>query len=523
MKTDYSHISRLFRKAQFRWIFELLREYDTASVYLVGGGVRDFFLGRDTKDYDFVVRGVRARECELFLKNRGVVNLVGRRFGVYKFIPKNFSQTLLCEPFDIALPRTEQSKYGTGHYRDFVIKTDHRLSIEDDLSRRDFTINAIAYDIAKKRIIDPWGGLDDMQKKIIRTVGTPHKRFTEDYSRILRALRFACQLGFTIEDATSRAIKKYSSCLGVTITQFETHKNVHEKIPNVAYETIAHELVRAFVADHMKAFELFDEYRIFKVLMPELERMKKCPQDSLWHSEGDVWTHTQLALSKIYAREYIREFGREEHDPLLILAVLFHDLGKPYTLQTPQKDHVDRIHCYGHDRVGAVQTRTIAERLRFSSIAKFSIPSDALEWLVKNHLLLLNSDISTMKNTTLEKYFFSNPYLGKLLLRLIFVDSSATVRKDGKSSLGNYRACKKRLQTLHVRSPHTSQLEKPLLTGFDIMNKCGIQPSRLVGNLLSDLREEQLGKRITTKKEARDYVKKRYDIYCQRSSKKSSS
>ncbi len=508
MKTTHQSLEKIFHKSHFQWIYELLGEYDKARVYLVGGAVRDFFLGRSTKDYDFVVQGIRAKHLESFLKDRGQVNFVGRRFGVYKFNPKNNKNSSHFESFDIALPRSEQSQYGTGHYRDFIIKTDHRLSIQDDLSRRDFTINAIGYDIREQKIIDPFLGCDDIQKKIIRAVGVPQKRFAEDYSRMLRALRFSCQLGFMLEKETSRTIKKYSSRLEGLITQFEPKKNTDEKIRKVAYEIIAHEFVRAFVVDHNKALTLFDEHNIIKVLMPQLERMKKCPQDPLWHSEGDVWTHTRLALSCTYGKKFIREFGNEEKDPLLLLAVLFHDLGKPYTLQTPKNDKVDRIHFYGHDRVGADKTRAIAERLRFSSVSEYTISSDSLWWLVKNHLLLLNSDVNTMKHTTLEKYFFKDPYLGKLLLRLIFVDSLATIRKDGKTSLGNYRACKKRLSTLTIRTSHTSELKKPLLTGFEVMKECKIQSGKWVGDLLSQLREEQLAGRIVTKKDARIYVKK---------------
>ena len=513
MKTTHQSLEKLFHKAQFRWIHELLGEYDKAQVYLVGGAVRDILLDRNTKDYDFVVQGIRAKHLEVFLKDRGQVNFVGRRFGVYKFIPKNSKNGTHFESFDIALPRTEQSHYGTGHYRDFIIKTNHQLSIQDDLSRRDFTINAIGYDIREQKIIDPFLGCDDIQKKIICAVGMPQKRFAEDYSRMLRALRFSCQLGFVLEKETSRAIKRYSSRLEELITSFEPKKNTGEKIRKVAYETIAHEFVRALVADHNKALTLFDEHNIMKVVMPELERMKKCPQDPLWHSEGDVWTHTALALLHTYGKEFIREFGNEEKDPLLLLAVLFHDLGKPYTLQTPKKDKVDRIHFYGHDRVGADKARTIAERLRFSSVSEHTISSDSLGWLIKNHLLLLNSDVNTMKHTTLEKYFFKDSYLGKLLLRLIFVDSLATIRKDGKSSLGNYRACKKRLSILTRRTSHTSELKKPLLTGFEVMKECKIQSGKWVGDLLSQLREEQLAGRILTKKDARTYVKKYHDSH----------
>ena len=148
-----------FSQPYFFWIINLLTAYPQAEVFLVGGAVRDSLLkraasmeaslapaGRDSKDYDFIVRGVQARKLQEFLGTVGIVNLVGRSFGVYKFIPDegydDFKASGL-EAFDVALPRTEHA-WGTGGYRDVEVQSDHELTIEEDLGRRDFTINAMA-------------------------------------------------------------------------------------------------------------------------------------------------------------------------------------------------------------------------------------------------------------------------------------------------------------------------------------------------------------------------------------------
>ena len=148
---------------------------------------------------------------EEFLTNQGKVNLVGQTFGVFKFVPKGGDKQ---NPFDIALPRKDFS-LGTGGYRDVEIQTSPGLSIKKDLSRRDFTINAMAlkWDKFDKRgaghwqIIDPYHGIEDLKKKIIRAVREPKERFKEDYSRMLRAIRFSCQLEFEIEEETWKALK----------------------------------------------------------------------------------------------------------------------------------------------------------------------------------------------------------------------------------------------------------------------------------------------------------------------------
>lgn len=243
-------ITRLQKQADLKWVAALSRHLPTARTYLVGGTVRDLLLRRQTRDYDFVVAGVPDSKLVKALERLGHVDFVGRRFGVYKLRPR--SSTLL---FDIALPRTEQSIKKLGAHRDFVIVSDFRLPIEEDLRRRDFTINAMAVDWKTKELIDPTGGQVDVKREMIRTVGAADERFAEDYIRMLRAVRFACELGFAISPATMTSVRHLASQL---------------RRPDVPTEPIAKELNRALAASPVTAFDLLTKTKLLPALVPEL-------------------------------------------------------------------------------------------------------------------------------------------------------------------------------------------------------------------------------------------------------------
>lgn len=168
------------------------------KLYRVGGCVRDSFLGATPKDVDYLVTGLELQEILEIVSKFGKANEVGKSFGIV-------TVTIDCESYDFALPRTEHST-GDGH-REFEVKTDKNLSIEDDQSRRDFSFNAIAMDVETGEFIDPFDGIGDLQKKLIRAVRDPFERFEEDPLRILRAVQFASRFRFAIEYGTFRAMK----------------------------------------------------------------------------------------------------------------------------------------------------------------------------------------------------------------------------------------------------------------------------------------------------------------------------
>lgn len=466
------------------FIKALLRAHPTAEIFIVGGAVRDALLRRPTKDFDFVVRNVPKPTLEKFLAHHGKVSLVGKRFGVFKFVPISWRDYEL----DIALPRTEHTMTGTGAYKDFKISSNASLKIQDDLSRRDFTINAMAFNVATGELIDPFGGAKDLSKKIIRTVGMPVARFKEDYSRMLRAIRFAVQLNFKIEKKSWAVVKKNF----FRINRVENGERV------VPYEVIAKELHKALVTAPVHAIKLLDESGAIKSLMPELLKMKKCPQPKMWHSEGDVWVHTLLALQELSGKTFIKEFGSDAIHPDVVWATLFHDIGKPYTMTK-----TDRIRFNGHDVRSAKLFRTVAERLRLASAG---VNVDDVERIIARHMILTDATIKNIKPTTLEKYFFSTLFPGEKLLMLLFADVRASLTSSGKPGMKNYRLLRRKLHALS--GTQKKSLPTPLLSGNDVMRLLPIKSGPRIGEILMSLREAQLLKKIKNKKEAERFIKK---------------
>jgi len=515
----------------FYWAHELKQVYSDMEIYLVGGAVRDILLGvNDVKDYDFVVRNIPAEKLGHELAQKGKVNLVGRNFGVFKFMPDKKKPELT---YDIALPRTEIS-FATGGYRDFEVKFDHKLAIEKDLSRRDFTINAMAYDIFNYKLIDEFDGAKDLKTKTIRTVGNAYERFQEDYSRMLRAIRFSCQLGFEIEPVTWKAICKWipkiNDYAGQGLESFginskdktaedcEKSKNYNCRI--VAYEVIASEFLKSFYHNAVRAFDLFDKSGVFKQLVPEILAMKNCPQPDNWHAEGDVWEHTRLCLRELESKSFKKRFkspiifkqnqSGDSNQTLgveLIIALLFHDLGKPYTIQTPEKDGTDRIRFNDHDRVGAEMAAKIFKRLKLSSAPEFDFDPDRASWLILRHHLFDTIKIKEMKNTTIEKYFFGEKYSGEDLLKIGFIDMSATIHQGGDINLENFDGMVERINQLKKLGKH-KKLPQPLLNGDQIMKLLKIKPGPKIGKILHKLREQQLNGKIKTVAQAKIEINK---------------
>ncbi len=514
MTTFSLYIKSLRRKPAFRFLKKLEGEFPLARIFLVGGAVRDIVLNRECKDYDFVVCNVPVKKLQKFLGTLGRVDLVGRRFGVLKCIPKDARKELaqgFLEPFDIALPRKEAHILGIGQYRDFHIYSDPAIPIEEDLARRDFTINAMALDVRTGIVIDPFGGFADLKKKIIRTVGNPEERFSEDYSRMLRALRFAVSFGFAIEEHTAQV-------LASSIHNLNREVDQPTAVRVVPYEVIAREILRTFIADPLRAFDMYDAFHVFDALMPDMIAMKGCPQPKEWHTEGDVWTHTRMAIrllaSKAFSRtcEKLTEFYPSVFcgiTPTLIIALLLHDIGKPFTLKTPEKNGVDRVRFDGHDRVGADIARDTVKRLRLYTVSEIGVDPDVVHFLIKHHLLLLNSP-EGLKNNTIERYFFKNQFVGVTLLQLMFLDAKASRKIDGTSSLNRYNAFCKRLRSFMQRGRARKTLPKPILRGDDIMDILSVPQSPFIGEVLLAVREEQLAGRMRTKKDARAFVRSRF-------------
>ena len=356
-----------------------------------------------------------------------------------------------------------------------------------------------------------------MELKKIRAVGRPEERFKEDYSRMLRALRLSCQLDFDIENNTWKAILK-------------NIKNLNKKSADdylVSREVIAKELVKSFDCNPVWALELLDKAGVLKMLMPELLKMKNCPQPEKFHAEGDVWKHTKLALNFLNSKKFKQEFlifnfqfqnkfknSNSKIDSKLkiknlklipsevIWGLLFHDVGKPYTIT-----FADRIRFNEHDTTSVKIFRKTAERLKLSSAG---LNVDLTEKIIGKHMLPTHGQIENMKETTIEKYFFNPDFPGRELMMLIYADISATIPPSGKPDFSSYNQLKNRIKKLAPKTKNKKNLPKEILDGNEIMKILKIQPGPKIKEIKEYLREKQLAGKIKNKKEAKKIITEKY-------------
>mgnify|MGYP005762098331 CR=1 FL=1 len=290
--------------------------------YVVGGFVRDNILGIEPHDCDIATAAHPDQVAECF-KDQKILE-TGIQHGTVTVIMNR-------QQYEVTTFR-EDGKYSDGRHPDQVRFVS---GIEEDLARRDFTINAMAYS-SKYGLVDPYGGIEDCENRIIRCVGSPEDRFEEDSLRILRAIRFAAQFKFSIERQTESAMLAKVNNLG-----------------RVSKERIASEFCKILDSDIPS--EYLDHYRdIFKYVIPEFKDLMGFNQKNPYHIY-DVWDHTMVALTKA---------SSETKDRVVRLAVLFHDIGKPrcYT-----EDDTGRGHFYGHAVVGAVVTENVLRSLRLDN------------------------------------------------------------------------------------------------------------------------------------------------------------
>lgn len=412
------------------------------EAFLVGGCVRDRLLGREIHDRDLTTDATPRQLLRLF---PDAVE-VGAHFGVVLIRRGG-------EEVQVATYRSE-SGYRDGRHPESVrFETDVRA----DLSRRDFTINALLEDPLTGEVIDHVGGLDDLRARWIRAIGEPRERFAEDHLRMLRAVRFAAELGFAIEPRTFGAIRELAPA-----------------ILRISAERVRDELFRILTGSApRRGFELLDEAGLLGHILPEVERMKGVEQPPEYHPEGDVWTHTLLLL------------GQLRHAPLdLAWGCLLHDVGKPET-QTVE----DRIRFSGHEKVGAAMARRILERLRYpAELVK------RVEWLVAQHMRF--KDVERMSEATFKRFVRQPGF--SVLLELYRIDLAASRRP-----LAMYETVRRRLETLPPETLHPP----PLLRGRDLV-EMGYTPGPEFSRALKALEEEQLAGRLSSREQAEEFVRR---------------
>jgi poly(A) polymerase len=470
-------------------------------VYLVGGAVRDALLGRETKDLDFVVVGLSPEGLAGVLARYGhVEEIESRAFGVLKFTPAGAK-----EIYDVALPRRD--RWTGPAYKDMAPTLG--VSLEEDLARRDFTVNALALSL-EGDLVDPWGGQADLGARLIRAVGDPRQRFTEDPSRILRGLRLACELDWEVEQRTLRAMAE---------TAPEVIRLTDRGETRVAPEVVGAEFLRGFAAQPARLIRLWEQTGLLGLLLPEVAAMRDTPQPEVFHAEGGVLSHVLLALERLRDLEQPDAPARWA-SPLAFqpgsihtrLAVLLHDVGKPPTIRYPQTPH-DRIHFPDHERAGARLAGEIADRLRLSVFPRGSplhVDRDRLVFLVGHHMICFGLDFEHTRLATLERHFFNPESRGGELLSLIYADLAATIPPAGRPDFSCYRRLLERLRQV-AGVIHAQQRERRLphlLSGEEIMVLLGLPSGPEVGKVKSALREKQLQGIIQTPEEAREWLRR---------------
>lgn len=318
---------------------------------VVGGWVRDRLRGEASKDVDLEVFGLPETDLPGLLAPLGRVEPVGQSFPVYKLIAPDAPGDI-----DVALPRRE-SKQGRGH-RGFEVRGDPAMSVAEAARRRDFTVNAIAWDPLEDRYEDPFDGRADLARGLLRVVDP--RTFADDSLRVLRAVQFAARFGFTLDTETA------AICRAIPLDDLPAERVWGE----------FQKLLQATRPASGLALAL--ELGVVDQLLPELRPLVGCPQDPEWHPEGDVWVHTLLVVDQ--ARAMNGDLDRPRLATVM-LAALCHDLGKPST--TALLD--GRIRSLEHEQAGVEPTTRLLDRLNVHSMDGFDVRGQVIG-LVAHHL-----------------------------------------------------------------------------------------------------------------------------------------
>lgn len=410
-----------------------------------GGCVRDRLLGMEPSDYD-IATSARPEQVEALFERTVPV---GKQFGIVIVVVDGKS-------FEVATFR-EDGPYVDGRRPASVRFSDART----DALRRDFTINAMFEDPLTGEIIDYVDGRADLEAGIVRAVGDPKARFTEDRLRMIRAVRFATRFRFAIDPPTLAAVRSEPERLGI-----------------VSAERIGEEIARILTEGSAKAgFELLDETGLLPVVLPEITAMKGCEQSPDYHPEGDVFVHTMLCLSHL----------PPACTETLALGLLLHDVAKPLTAQIRDGRHT----FYGHLERGAEMAGDICSRLRRSRAV-----TERVQFLVAQHLR--HCSAREMRPATLKRFLRQEGI--EELLELTRIDALSS-----NGDLGHYDFFRDALAELGAERARPPAL----IDGNDLI-ELGLEPGPLFGMILEAVEDQQLDGTLTSREQALEFVKSRW-------------
>ena len=432
---------REMSEAAARSIVDRLRAKGFEALY-AGGCVRDTLLGIEPHDYD-VATSARPEQVEALFP---LTVPVGAQFGVILVLEQG-------QEIQVATFRGDGA-YRDGRHPESVTYTD----AEGDARRRDFTVNGLFYDPVKSEVLDFVGGRDDLKAGILRAIGNPSERFSEDKLRILRAVRFATTLGFTIDPETWQSLLKWT-----------------QEIHAVSAERIREELCKILLSpNRVRGFDLLEESGLLRQILPEMEALKGCDQPPEFHPEGDVFVHTRLMLTML----------KPDASLPLVLSVLFHDLGKPATRVV---DETGRIRFNGHEGVSSEISMKIMQRLRFSNEV-----IDAVIPAVRLHMSF--KDVPNMRVATLKR----------MMARPTFEEELELHRVDCLASHGmldNHATLVARREEFG-RAP---LIPAPLISGHDLIT-LGWKPGKTFAEVLQSVQTRQLEGTLTSREEALAWI-----------------
>jgi poly(A) polymerase len=471
-------------------IVRALRQHGFQA-YFAGGCVRDLLLQREPADFDVATDATPQQVMQIFPQTYAV----GAQFGVVlvpisaattegteehggqenpkgeiergRVVPGTMGGTgsqcylflapALRKSVEVATFRSDLG-YSDGRHPDEVRFThDPR----EDVRRRDFTINGMLLDPVTNEVLDFVGGRDDLTAGVVRAIGDPERRFSEDKLRMLRAVRFAARFGYTIEPATFSAVQRLAAL-------------IHQ----VSRERVREELTKMLTEGRaQRAFQMLDQSGLLQQVLPEISAMKGVEQPPQFHPEGDVFVHTLLLLEKLPA-------GCSR---TLAWGALLHDVGKPATFRMAP----DRIRFDGHVEVGVKMAAEICRGLRFSND-----DTDQILALVDNHMRF--ADVQRMKESTLKKFLRLPGFDEHLELHRIDCLSS-------HGQLGSYEYARTQLQSL----PPEAIRPKPLITGSDLI-EAGYEPGPLFKEILEAVEDAQLEGRVVTREAAMELVAREF-------------
>lgn len=420
---------------------------------LVGGWVRDRLAGQPSKDVDIEVFGIPAGDLRALLREVGPVNVVGESFTVYK-----------VGDVDVALPRRD-SKIGRGH-RGFAVEGDPWMTAAEAASRRDFTINAIAFDPLTGALVDPHGGRQDLERRLLRAVDP--RTFADDSLRVLRGVQLAARFDLAMDEPT-RAL-----CRLVPLDDLPAERIQGE------VEKLLLQARRPSIG-----LRLALELTVIPRLFPELAALVDCPQEPEWHPEGDVWTHTLMVVDE--ARQRIDDLDRARQVTVM-LGALCHDLGKPATTAV-----VDgRIRSMEHEQAGIEPAGALLDRLNVHSLSGYDVRRQVLG-IVAHHL----KPLAFFKSPTPVGDGAFRRLAQKVDLELLARVADADCRgRTGRFDCDGLAWFLARARELGVE--HAAP--EPFLKGRHLL-EMGLAPGPHIGRILRQVYERQLDGDVTSLEE----------------------